>query len=232
VPVLNRVMNGFRTLLRRSGADEELDAELRAFLESAVEEKMRAGLSRAEATRAARVELGSVDAVKDWVRDVGWESRVESVWQDVRYAGRTLRKAPCFAAAVTLSLALGIGANTAIFTLLDAVMWRMLPVKDPQGLLAAGRQEGQTIQTGFTFDEFRRMRENSAVVDLAGYTTAPISVSVDGPPEPSVQGQLVTGEYFSLLGVSHQVARDSVLTTTESPTSIRGGMPCPCSCGL
>jgi predicted permease len=118
-----------------------------------------------------------------------------------------LRKSPGFTAAVVLSLGLGIGANTAIFTLMDAVMWRMLPVKDPEGLLVAGRQQGGTIETGFTYGEYRLVRDNNSVANVAGYTTAPINVSVDGPPEPSIQGQLVSGGYFPLLGVNPVIGR-------------------------
>jgi len=132
---------------------------------------------------------------------------LESLWRDARHATRTFRKSPGFVAVVTLSLALGIGANTAVFTLLDAVMWRMLPVKDPQGLVAVARRQGETVRTGFTYSEFRLMREQAAIVDLAGYSTAPINVVIDGPAEPSVQGQLVTGDYFSLLGVTPQAGR-------------------------
>jgi putative ABC transport system permease protein len=132
---------------------------------------------------------------------------VESTRRDITYSLRSLRKSPGFTASVTLSLALGIGANTAIFTLMDAVMWRMLPVRDPDGLLVAGRQEGDMIATGFTYGEFRSIRDDNPAADVAGYTTAPINVRIDGPPEPSVQGELVSGNYFSLLGVSPVLGR-------------------------
>ncbi len=80
-----RVAGGLKALFRRRRVEQELDAELRAFLETAVDQKMRDGITREEALRAARIELGSAAAVKDRVRDVGWESMVESFWQDVRY---------------------------------------------------------------------------------------------------------------------------------------------------
>src|SRR5881227_3919633 len=127
--------------------------------------------------------------------------------RDVSFALRVLGKRPGFTTAVVLSLALGIGANTAIFSLMDAVMWRMLPIKDPAGLMAVGRKEGDFIDTGFVYSQYRLLRDASPLAAVAGYATAPINVSVDGPPEPSLQGQLVSGNYFSVLGVAPFIGR-------------------------
>jgi predicted permease len=127
---------------------------------------------------------------------------------DIRYALRVLLKSPGFTAAVVVSLALGIGANTAIFTLIDAVMWRLLPIRQPESLFVVGRQSNDgSIGGGYTYGQYRLLRDNSGQAELAGYTTAPINVSVDGPPEPSVQGQLVSGNYFALLGVAPEIGR-------------------------
>jgi hypothetical protein len=125
---LRRVFGGAKALAHRDRAERELDEELRACLDAAVEEKVRHGLDREQATRIARLELGlvGVESVKDRVRDVGWETHMESIWRDVRYAFRALRRAPAFAAAAVLTLALGIGATTAIFSLLDALFLRSL----------------------------------------------------------------------------------------------------------
>ena len=101
--------------------------------------------------------------MKEEARQARGQRLVESVARDVAYALRVLRKSPGFTAAVMFSLALGIGANTAIFTLMDAVMWRMLPVKDPERLLVAGRQQADTVQTGFTYGQFRLIRDNNTV---------------------------------------------------------------------
>lgn len=97
--LFSRFIGGFRGLFHKNQVEQDLDDELREYLETAAERKESSGMSRDSAIRAARVEIGSVEAVKDRVRDVGWESVVESVWQDVRFACRMLRKQPAFTGA-------------------------------------------------------------------------------------------------------------------------------------
>jgi predicted permease len=129
---------------------------------------------------------------------------LESLVQDIGYALRLLRKSPVFTAAVTLSLALGIGANTAIFSLIDAVMWRTLPVKDPESLVLLTHSRGAAFQGGFTYQQYRIMRDQPGrgFTELAAWSSARLNVSIDGSLEPTTDGQLVSGHYFSLLGVS------------------------------
>ena len=122
--------------------------------------------------------------------------------QDLRFALRTLAKTPGFTAVAILSIALGIGANTAIFSLIDALMWRTLPVKDPQTLFSVATKKDQTVEREFFYKELGSMRENARQVDLAIYSPERVSLSVDGNPEPSLDAEIVSGYYFSLLGVS------------------------------
>jgi putative ABC transport system permease protein len=124
---------------------------------------------------------------------------VESLVQDVGYAVRLLWKRPGFTAAVTLSLALGIGGNTAIFSLINASMWRTLPVSDPESLLLLTHGSGGPFQGGFTYQQFRAMREESQRIGtLAAWASARLNVRIDGALEPTTQGQLVSGRYFSV----------------------------------
>src|SRR3954463_4190207 len=122
---------GLRTFFRRDAVERELEDELRHYLELSTEERIAAGLPPDAAARAARVEMGSVEATKERVRFGRWETRVESLWRDLRYACRGVRSNRGFAAVVVGTLALGMGANTVMFSVVNAVMLRPLPYHDP-----------------------------------------------------------------------------------------------------
>ena len=140
--------------------------------------------------------LAAEDARSEW----GW-TRLEQTAQDVRYGCRSLRKHPGFTATAVLSLALGIGANTALFTLINTVTWKMLPVSDPEHLLLLGQQFSTSVNNGFTYQQYTRIRDHNQVMDLAAYSRVALNVSIAGSMEPTAEGQLVSGNYFSLLGV-------------------------------
>ena len=206
---LRAMVDGLLRLLGSRRSELELEEELHAFLESSVEEKTGAGLTREAALRAARLEVGSVAAVKDRVNDAGWESFVESVAQDVRYAARMLRRSPGFAAMAILTLALGIGANSAIFSVASAVLFQPLPYPDADRLVAIKpfqRDRPAAVEpvSHPTFQDWRRRA--GSFESLAAYVVAGSTLTGRGEPTIPVTAA-VTSNLFSLLGGSPALGR-------------------------
>src|SRR6266403_5484091 len=126
-----RVRSWLHATMRRSRMEGEMDAELRFHIEAFVEDLVRNGVPRAEALRRARIEFGGVERTKEECRDARGISFIDSLFQDLRFGLRMLRKNPGFTATAVLALALGIGVNTTVFTVFDAVALRPRAVKDP-----------------------------------------------------------------------------------------------------
>src|SRR5260370_33356734 len=146
--LLREITRGLRSLLRKEEVHRELDEELRTYLEMAIDEKMKKGMSRIQAVRAVRLEQGNIEVTREIVHAAAWESVLEMWWQDVRIGFRRLCKSPGFTAVVLLTLALGIGATTAIFTLINAVMLKSLPVANTGQLYRLGDHNNCFVMVG------------------------------------------------------------------------------------
>ena len=132
---LRRLLHDVRALLRGRAMDDDLSDELDTFLDAAVADTMQSGMSRDEATRSARLEMGSALAVRDAVGDVGWAGTWEATWHDARYGVRSLARNGSFTLAAATTLALGIGITTAVFSVVNTVLLRPLPFRDSDRLV-------------------------------------------------------------------------------------------------
>jgi predicted permease len=194
-------------LLRRRKLDGELQRELELHLEQLTDEFKRSGMSEAEARQAARRAFGSVDDVSEQCRDARRFGLLEDLARDVVHGLRLLRRSPVLTVAAVLSLALGLGANTAIFSLLDAVVLRSLPVERPDQLVfvrATGRL-GRGIAPPYPCLQ-RIQQRSTAFAAVAAFTADELKVEIGGTVE-QVFGQVVSGSYFDLLGLRPVLGR-------------------------
>jgi predicted permease len=213
----------WRNLLRRDRVEGDLDDEMRAMFDLLVDDKMRAGLQPEEARRAAVLAFGSVAAVKDQVRDVRHGAFLDTLFQDLRYAGRALRRGPLFAATATLSLAIGIGASTSIFTLMNGLLLRAASgVADPSRLVDVVRMErdrGPGIEP-ISYPTLRDLRERATLLEAVygyGLQLPAVSLRVSDTAAESAFANVVTTNFFAVLGISAAAGRLLEPTDSEAP---------------
>ena len=219
--LLRNITSGLRSLFRKDQVGRELNEELGAYLEMEAVEKMKRGMSRKDALRAVRLERGGLELAKEVVRSGGWESFVEACWQDLRYAQRRLRMAPTFTIATVLTLALGIGATTSIFTLVHAVLLKSLPVANPGELYRLGKESRCCYQGGYSqekefslvsYDLYKYLRDNTkGFSELAAFPSSELLLGVRraGTSEAGqgYPGEFVSGNYFSMFGIRAYAGR-------------------------
>ncbi len=209
--LLRSLSDGLRSLFRKERVEGELDEELRSFLELAAEEKIKEGMSGKEALRAVRLERGNLEVAKEIVRTAAWESFVETLWQDLRFGVRMLRKNPGFAAVAVLTVTLGIGATAAIFSVVDAVLLRSLPYRDPNRLVSLYEDRSST---GFPRKEFtpanyadckeqKQIFEDVAAIDADRF----YNLTSNGAAPEKLSAEGVSWNLFSMLGTSPLLGR-------------------------
>jgi predicted permease len=200
-----------RDLFRVKRSERELDAELRFDLAQRVEANMRAGMSREEAELSARREFGSTDLTKEECRDTSSARWLQDFAQDVRFAARMLRKNLSFTAVAVLTLALGIGANTAIFSVVDAVLLRSLPFRDAGRLVAISETHASLPELGASAADFADWRERAHLLkELAAYNLTSIAQStlvVNGEAQ-EVRGAIISNNLLPLLGIFPAMGRN------------------------
>ena len=185
-----RILSLFRNLFRRQRVDDLLDEELRSAVEILAQERIQNGIDPKEARRQALIELGGAQQVKEKVREMRTGRLIEDIWLDIRYGLRMLRKKPGFTVIAVLTLALGIGANTAIFSIVNTVILQPLPFAEPERLIR--------IEPGHSFLDMSDWIQSSQTFETFGGYNSKALDWTDGTEPERIQGTLVTGHLFSV----------------------------------
>ena len=216
MPTLTRIKSLLRNFFAKQNNDRELDDELRSYIDQLAEDKIRAGMKPEDARRAARIELGGVEQVKENVREIRVGAWFDSFLQDLRYGARMLRKNPGFTAVAVLTLALGIGANTAMFSVINAVLLRPLPYTNPQQLLVLQELSPSVGVHSPSYPDFLDWRKQSKTMpQMAALNNRSFNLSGVAQPE-NINGYAVSPNCLSLFGVRPILGRD-FLPSEETP---------------
>jgi putative ABC transport system permease protein len=204
-----RIRTLMSNLFQRHRVEHELDAELNSYLNQLIDENTAAGLNYHDARRKALIELEGAEQVKEQVRDVRVGAMIEQLLQDTRYALRMLRKNPGFTAITVITLALGIGVNTAIFSLVDGILLRPLPYEQPDRLVRVVQSQRQLGLDLWNLSQatFASLRDNNHSLEaVAAYTTSGANLTGNGEPERVSLGT-VSADFFKVLGIPPLLGR-------------------------
>jgi macrolide transport system ATP-binding/permease protein len=210
--VLPRLRSLWRNLVHRGRRDRDLDEEVTVVFDLAVEEKIRGGLDPAQARRQALLELGRPSVLATQVREERAGASLDTLWRDLTFGIRLMRRAPLFAVTAIVSLALGIGATSTIFTLVDALLLRDLRVGHPEQLVEIARVTPYGRGGSFSYPIYRSIRDGNQVFSgTLAISRSLVQAGIDATPLPI--GRIVSENFFELLEVSPQLGR--VLTTED-----------------
>jgi predicted permease len=183
-----------------------MSAEMRFHMDAYADDLVRAGLTPDDARRRARIEFGSAASAEEECREARGVRVIDELRQDVRYALRQLTRSPGFMAAAVLSLALGIGANTAIFGLIDAVLLRTIPIANPSALYYLGHGEGDDVSTASNYPLYERYSASGLFDRVTSYSQFTFTVATPNGLQ-RVNGQYASGNYHATLGVPMLLGR-------------------------
>ena len=191
----------------RKRRDDDFRAEVESHLRLEIDRLMAEGMSSIEAEAAARRAFGNVTIIQERFYESQRWMWLDQLGQDLRFGIRSLGKARAFTAAAALTIALGVGANTAVFSLIDAVLLRSLPVQNPKELVFLETAGKAGTSGPPPYPCFSRLRaETSSFTGLAAFSSDELRIEIDGRPE-QVMGQVASGNYFELLGVKPLLGR-------------------------
>src|SRR5580704_10932473 len=204
--VANKVKRLFGNLLRRHRVEDTLDGELRAYVEELTDRNVVKGMPREVARREALVEAGGIEQIKEEVREAWLGHGIETAFHDVRYACRSLLRSPGFTAVVVVTLALGIGANLTMFSLVRAVLWRPLPYPEPNRIVMI-QVEARNSLNGATMGEVRGLSERSRSLQQVS-TISPVDANLEYAGEMEhVTAASVSDNFLPLLGARPTLGR-------------------------
>src|SRR5215813_8566102 len=205
--VWRHLKHGLRVLIHRADSDQAVIDEAEDFIDRRAEEFITRGLSPEEARQAARLECGNVSRIRDEVRSHGWENSVETLFADFRYAVGHLRANPGFTAVAIITLALGIGANAAIFSLVDAVLLKPLPYPQPEKMVIVSEKNPFGIRNFISTLNFLDWKEqNRCFQFLSAIAYDTVTLTGSGRPQ-ELNVQRVSPSYFKALGVEATLGR-------------------------
>src|SRR5581483_7501143 len=210
----------WRRLIRKRQVEQELSEEVRFYLESLIERKIQRGMDPIKARRLSTIELGGADQIKERVREVSMGHRLETILQDVKYGARMMVKNPLFSVIAVMTLALGIGANTAIFSVVNALLIRPLPYKDPGRLVFISEVTPKRKENFVPGPHFLDWLEESKTLEqIAAYHGNELTLTGGGESE-KLNGNRVSSEFFSMLGTVPALGRN-FLQSEDVPNAQR-----------
>jgi hypothetical protein len=204
---MNRLLASFRNIFQRAAADKELEEEIQAHRQLLIDENIAAGMDPAGARRHATVEMGGPEQLREEIRSQRAGQWMEELWQDLRYGMRMLRKAPGFALLAVITLALGIGANTAMFSVVNAILLHQPLFADPARVMVVLQRQPNGTANVFSTPDYLEWKRQSSPVSQMAAVVGDIHTLGAGEQAERISGFRVSSDIFSVLGIAPALGR-------------------------